>query len=1176
MMRKTSILLAVVLAIAFMGFSLVAFGLPKDKQAVPAQAGTTQAARPAPLNPVVVDDDQQKENFGLVQYPVYPRGAASRYIQAGVPYVTVRTGIPETPGGNNHMRDQVQVSPSGVAHMVYGIISGFSTAADTAINFLYFYNAYDCSNSDALRNGSLDVQLTAPGPPADPRPRVTNRGGVMIPNPSTGVPVTYGIRFILRTETPPAGDVSSVGQVNFRDGSECLGLFSMDTTMRLTGPSNGGPTREHPVAFALNESVWVATSRAGNSPSAIAFNYTTDRGLSWSSDQILATYSPWFNSVEITGAGNTFYILSHADPNDPSAFTTTERPCYLKGTYNPGTGAITFGTITDITGDFRLPGFLANMIDIDGVMIGDTLHVMWTDWNNFLGNGFAGPGGAVWHAAVLPDGTVQGPHKITDILIDGRLPDRSGSLFGFDVCNWPMVELAYQAGGNLYALWAAPPDDGNFGWGDYEQYGVLAVYDIFCSVSPNNGRAWDEPQNVTQTNNPGCDGTLGNPCVHEDDFSAADAVVNDTVWITALAQKYPGTQETAIRSGISPDPGPLTELIDEFRLYKAPARAPVLSLRGDLGSLPGDTIKFYQISLKPRGGIFTAPLRLSNIGLVGFFLDSVVLDAGVNDGFLVTTSNAVPGTFVAVGGNYDFNLSFNTNGVGAADVGVRSGNLNAYIRSVAPAGNKTLPINLTVYVVPTLCFNRKSQIHSASNYTDVGNQGSIKDQGGAGMHYDVNEHDNFYDGGVWVAWDDAVPDGRGNCADGFPRKVTRQLFGDKFLRCISDGYLDSVSGGGYYNLSLTSVGAELQDSSIAWKNIWEQSTHADSSDFLIQTTKVINVGTNAIDSVALGVIYDLDVDVVGGPSASENVGGDTILSHAGRTWWFGWIAGNDVLVDTCSPGNFAYGFVVVPNSDNPGALPSFVRPRAGIVYQQAGFSYNIGCENPNGGDSLFERYAWNADVIISTQDRAYDSLHGTYQDTSAACIANSTCTICGGPGAYSSGPPYRADMGYMTVAEKVYNFPVNGGGAGLVARYGLDGLGALASGEDPVFSGPGETYTIIHVATSGGGLTDLYSNAIKGIDWYLNHANVPVGPTQTRLKGDLIISGSLTPADVVAELNYVFNQVDVAGGQIVPICVADLNNVGGLSPADVVLLLNGTFVEGGNGPSCPNCLRPCI
>ncbi|HEU4437173.1 MAG TPA: hypothetical protein VFR89_06880, partial [candidate division Zixibacteria bacterium] len=328
--------------------------------------------------------------------------------QAASPYVDVRVGIPETPGGNNHMRRQVAVSPTGAVHMAYAVIAGTSPA-DSALNFFYFYNAYNCSGSGALEFGSLEKPLAAPGPPSDPRPRYINQGGIFVP-PGTSVPVAYGNRYILRTETAPAGDVTLRGGATLRDSAECLAMFSMDTTMG---------NRTAAVAYALNESTWVATYRAGNDPSAIAFNYTTDRGKTWTSDQILGTYSPWFNSVEIAGANNTFYIVSVTDPNNPSAFETTERPCYLKGTYNPVSGTITFNIITDITGDFELPGYKANMLDISALMVGDTLHVLWTDWNNYLGFGFPGPGGHVHHAAVLPDGTVQGPHKITNINIDG-------------------------------------------------------------------------------------------------------------------------------------------------------------------------------------------------------------------------------------------------------------------------------------------------------------------------------------------------------------------------------------------------------------------------------------------------------------------------------------------------------------------------------------------------------------------------------------------------------------------------------------------------------------------------------------------------------------------------------------------------------------------------------------
>lgn len=1167
-MRKSTILLVVALAIAFTGFALVAFGLPKT-QPVTTSGGVQQPAAPkvspTPDHPVDYTADQEMEQRNAVPQYRY-RGGASRVISAGVPFVDVKVGIPETPGGNNHMRDQVVVSNAGVAHMVYGVYDGTyptnnESSADSAVAFLYFYNAYDCSGSNALRNGPEDVQMTAPGPITDPRPRVMNQGGVMIPNFATGVPVAYGVRYILRTETPRADDVSRRGGATMKDGSECLGLFSMDTTLV---PANSPPVAVHWQGFALNESTWVATCRPSSNPSDIGWSYTTDRGASWTAVAILPTFSPWFNSVDITGAGNTVYVVSHADPSDPNAFGTTERPCYLKGTYVPGTGSLTWGTITDITGNFELPGFLANMLDIDGIMVGDTLHVIWTDWNNYIGNGFPGPGGHVHHAAVLPDGTVQGPHKITNINIDGRLPDRSYSLFGFAIDVWPMVELSYNSSTkNMYAFWSAPPDDGSYGWGDYEQYGALAVYDIFCSVSPNNGRAWDNPQNVTQTNNPGCDGTPGNPCAHEDQFSVNDRIVNDTAWIVAMVQNYPGWQESCIRSGISPDPGPLTETFDIFRLYKMPARTPVAAPRGDLDKPPVDTTKFFQISVRPRGGVFAPNVQLSNIGLVGFFLDSVTLGAGLNDGFLVTTQNAVANTFVAVGGNYVFQLSINSNGVGPANIGARSGLLNAYCHSVSPAASFSLPLNVTVYVVGNLCFNRKSQIHSGSNYTDIGSQGSIKDAGGLGMYNPLEDMDAFYDGGAQFAWDKGG-DNRPACASG-PRLGTRQLFNDKFLRCLNEGRLDSVPGtGAYYNLALTSYATDVNDSSIIWENIWEQSTHADSSEFLLQSVKVINVGSTPIDSITMGVLYDVDVQVGGVVAASENVTGDTVVSTLGRTWWLGWIGGNDVAVDSCALGNYVYGAVIIPGSiGNPG---DFIRPRGAAMYEQAGFSYNLDCGNPTGGDSLFQRYAWNLDALASEHHRNLDSLTGVWQDTSGATPG--FFTICGGPGAGATGLPYRNDCGYMAVAKKVHNMPVNPAGNDLVASYGLEGLAAnLDASVDTVFSGPGESYTVIHVVSAGGGLSDLMANAIKGINFYVNHANSQVpNPALGQLRGDLDRNKAASAADVVNLLNYVFAGQD--GGN--PICVADIDVNGGLSASDVVLELGGVFA--GNGG--PNFFKP--
>lgn len=583
------------------------------------------------------------------------------------------------------------------------------------------------------------------------------------------------------------------------------------------------------------------------------------------------------------------------------------------------------------------------------------------------------------------------------------------------------------------------------------------------------------------------------------------------------------------------------------------------AVQSQMAPSPGDTTKLDQIKLQPRGTTTSVRIRLSNLGLVGFFLDSLRIGGTLNDGFLVTTSNALQGTYIPVSGSYDFDVSINPSQVSATKTGLRSGIIEAYVRTTDPAVPSAeqrekiqLPVN--VYVTTTFCLNQRFIIHSGSNYTEVGSEGSIADGQGQGLYFSFDESGRLYDGGVAIA--NSSLSNSVTCATG-PRKVTRQIFQDKFLRCVSDGILDSTAGLGYYNLYLVSVATDVNDSVLVWKNIWEQSTHPDSSDFLLQTVRVINIGSTPIDSAAMGAIYD--VDVVGQSSSFENVSGDTTLSYAGRTFWLGWIACNDVAIDPCSPAPDMYGAVVIPGSiGNPG---DFVRPRGQVMYEQRGFSYNINCNNPDGGDTLAQRYFWNVNVLTSARDRQYDTLTGAWRDT-----LSPPYTVCDGD--KNNGRPYRNDMGYMTVAKKVYNFPVNGGGQNVVARYGLEGL---AASMDNAFSGPGETYTIIHVA-SVSGLADLMASAVKGIDWYVNHAYVPVGPRQTRLKGDLNNTGDLSPADVVAELNDVFLGIDATGGLVIPVCVADLNNTNDLSPADVVLILNGTFL----GSGCPNCLRPCI
>ncbi len=575
-----------------------------------------------------------------------------------------------------------------------------------------------------------------------------------------------------------------------------------------------------------------------------------------------------------------------------------------------------------------------------------------------------------------------------------------------------------------------------------------------------------------------------------------------------------------------------------------------LAAHVDLNTALPDTTNFSQIALQPQSTIVFSPnLRLSNVGPIGFFIDSVTLDPGLNDGFLVTTHYTVPGTFVSQCSAYDFQVSFNSSGVDPNNAGVRSGLLNVYIRSISPPDNAVLSMEITVYVVSNLCLNRKIQIHSASNFTDVGSQGSVKDEIGMGMNDLAAGTDRFFDGGVFVANSELIAP---NTVQGFPRRVSRQLYADQFLRCVADGVLDSTVGTSptYYNLFVKSVGTDIDDTTLVWQNIWEQSTHPDSSDFLIQTTRIINVGSYPINMVAMGVLYDIDLQ--GGsvpPSfAEKNVGGDTTVTGPdGRFYRMGWVAGNDINIDTCSPNASFYGFIVIPGSiGNPSDT---IGARGAVIYWQEGFGYQIDNNNVAGGDTLAQRYSWDLLGYHSPEDPADDTLTGV----TTRCI---------------SGNAYRNDLGYLAIAKKAYNFPVNGGGQTVVGRFGLEGL---AASMDTSFSGPGETYTVIHVG-SVAGMADLIAHAQTAIDWYNNHTSLHVGSKITRLKGDLNDDGRLSPADVVIELNYIFLNADVYAGAGIPVCVADLNNTGDLSPADIVLLLNGTFLNSG----CPYCLRVCI
>ncbi|MCI0404670.1 MAG: hypothetical protein L0209_01115, partial [candidate division Zixibacteria bacterium] len=163
----------------------ISFGLPKEKPAAKSPSKQAPAPDLARFTPLVLDDDEMRTSGVSYPVPVPSYLGPHQAETAASPYVDVRVGIPETPGGNNHMRRQVALSPTGTVHMVYAVIAGYSSA-DSAINFLYFYNAYNCNNSGELLidpndPNRLGLAMTAPGPPTDPRPRYMNQGGSLSP-----------------------------------------------------------------------------------------------------------------------------------------------------------------------------------------------------------------------------------------------------------------------------------------------------------------------------------------------------------------------------------------------------------------------------------------------------------------------------------------------------------------------------------------------------------------------------------------------------------------------------------------------------------------------------------------------------------------------------------------------------------------------------------------------------------------------------------------------------------------------------------------------------------------------------------------------------------------------------------------------------------------------------------
>ncbi|HEU4437416.1 MAG TPA: hypothetical protein VFR89_08120, partial [candidate division Zixibacteria bacterium] len=103
-MRRVNLLLTGIL----IGLASPLFALPKNRVPEPAPVVQQPAkTRAVPFTPVVVDDEKIREQSYTAPFDGFRYLGPSQIEQAASPYVDVRVGIPETPGGNNHMRRQV-------------------------------------------------------------------------------------------------------------------------------------------------------------------------------------------------------------------------------------------------------------------------------------------------------------------------------------------------------------------------------------------------------------------------------------------------------------------------------------------------------------------------------------------------------------------------------------------------------------------------------------------------------------------------------------------------------------------------------------------------------------------------------------------------------------------------------------------------------------------------------------------------------------------------------------------------------------------------------------------------------------------------------------------------------------------------------------------------------------
>jgi hypothetical protein len=1192
MTRKLAVLLVLTLAAAFLGFALLhatdnKARVKAEKEVVPSPAAVAgPAGKPAfNRNDAIVTDvgdlegAQARGNTGGYLSQAFPPVAATNE------YIVVRRGVREADNNSTWKTHVVNVA-GGSVHMTFGIFDSV-----TGRNNNYAYQCYDPvaqmlafspRSNTTIPGGGLE-----PVPPASIGATLQNGQLAVLPS---GRAVVVGRSNLANV---PAGNI---GTATMADDGACLGQLVADTVVIAPPPGN---LPLDPGIVVLNETTWVAVLAPFNSDQTMTSSRTVDGGETWSAEVPVITSSFLGFVLGTTGDregdgpdDDTIWVASQGCVIDSFCLSGEEEIRVVRSV----NGGINFGAgpqppSISASGVYEFPAYsILYNGGLAGMMVEDTFHCVWLDYAN---NSSAIPGGHVHHLAVAPDLSVEGPQKVADINLPFNTTRDNSAItsgpftggLGFGI--WQHPTMAYKADSQyLYVMWPQPPAGPNGAYLDSTRstFGGGRTYgnfDVFCCVSRNNGRSFDAPTNVTNTNNPGCTGPLdpagANNCLHEFYISAA-ANADSNIWLLAQTNTLPGFQASGANDRAYP--GQTTNALwnimsDEWRLYSVPARIPVIvAACGALG-IPGPS----NVDLLPGGANESFMYELSNTGLAEIILDSVTVDAGLADydpgsdrGLQVDVSAANIGEQLLELDDYTFAVTFNPSKVSPAGAGLRNGNICVWVHSPDPlATNFNVAINCclpaSVYVVPSFCVFGNDSIHSGAHASRLGTVGCLgcatpgPSGFNDGMFYAATSDGYVFETApTWVYTDTAA---HTNGEDG-----VRWYFGDQFFRCLRAYTVDSIPYGvnGGYNIYAKTVITGNPDSNFIAEVIWETCTDPFLSDFLVLTVKVANVSGVAQPNMILGATCDPDIPtgyngvstpvIRFGPhnlsytvTHNSTVDGKTykILTGQGIDTALGEIGDLTLPVGTgdsrlCTGNERFFGILCLPD----GAASSSPVGARGAVVQSNRILSTGGFD-----DTIFVRnmtaLGYHAGENIGDPFTGLDTFN--FMDS---------CP--GSPG----GKGVSTDIG-MTLGAKMVNFTNNPELAGIVSRYGMEGL--AASLDTMTNLGASHSYSVIYVA----GIADS-ANWIDAIDsalsWYNQNAGQQIGGDLTPWhRCDMNDDGAITGPDQVLCLNAAFldiwqpisaaQGVNPANfGDMPSLCTGDANMDGICTGPDIVLIGN--------------------